>query len=329
MRGADFSKLAEAKKRRAEIAAQNPSPKNPAVVREAPAPEPETAPALLAADFWDEKRGLVVGQRGVILLSEDNGQTWTRVNSEIGTDLSCVACFQTDLAAAAGRDGVVVMTENGGKSWHPQPLSEPKALHFVSWVLPGPQLWTGGSDGLCFTWKKGDAWQRVSTDVLEFLYSADFLNNKEGWVSCTQGVLLKTTDGGAAWQRVEVPTRSDLCAVDFMDSKVGAVGGLGGVVMTTQDGGQTWSSGGALLCHIYDVGFGPGGSLMAAGEGCLMIRKSPTDNWEDLPPPSGFQILGARIQPGGQNIFVMGKELAINIVSVADKSWTPAQVKYR
>lgn len=76
--------------------------------------------------FLDAKQGWAVGDRGVILHTDDGGQRWLTQNSGVDCTLSSV-CFANDQLgwAAGGRtqpythlsSGVVLSTRDGGKTW--------------------------------------------------------------------------------------------------------------------------------------------------------------------------------------------------------------------
>lgn len=63
------------------------------------------------------KRIVAVGERGVVLLSDDNSKTWTSVRAPVTRTLTAVTFFDDKVGIAVGHGGSVLRTEDGGKTW--------------------------------------------------------------------------------------------------------------------------------------------------------------------------------------------------------------------
>ncbi len=79
-------------------------------------------PVLHSVAFADENRGVIVGERGTILLTTDGGQNWSPAKQYSEFDLYSVA-FNYDpstnqnLIVAVGNNGSILISENGGENW--------------------------------------------------------------------------------------------------------------------------------------------------------------------------------------------------------------------
>ncbi|MBI5444053.1 MAG: glycosyl hydrolase, partial [Deltaproteobacteria bacterium] len=63
------------------------------------------------------KRLVSVGERGTVLLSDDDGRTWRQAKVPVSLTLTCV-CFASERSGwAAGHSGVVLRTSDGGETW--------------------------------------------------------------------------------------------------------------------------------------------------------------------------------------------------------------------
>jgi len=64
---------------------------------------------------------LAVGDKGIILRSEDAGENWSAVTSGTSTDLRQVVWSATtpNLAVAVGLSGTILTSTDGGKTWQP------------------------------------------------------------------------------------------------------------------------------------------------------------------------------------------------------------------
>lgn len=72
--------------------------------------------------------------------------------------------------------------------------------------------------------------------------SLQFINSSTGWVVCSDGYILKTTDEGIKWELISTGTKSFLRSVSFIDSQTGWVVGNNNTLLKTNDGGNTWIS---------------------------------------------------------------------------------------
>jgi photosystem II stability/assembly factor-like uncharacterized protein len=83
-------------------------------------PVTRDAPALgRALAARDDRRAVEVGERGVILATDDGGRTWMRRTSGTARTLRDVA-FADDLSGVAvGDSGTVLVTHDGGATWEP------------------------------------------------------------------------------------------------------------------------------------------------------------------------------------------------------------------
>jgi photosystem II stability/assembly factor-like uncharacterized protein len=66
------------------------------------------------------KRLVAVGVHGVIIYSDDNGQTWLQAQVPVDLTLTAVRFADAKNGWAAGHYGVILHTADGGESWHKQ-----------------------------------------------------------------------------------------------------------------------------------------------------------------------------------------------------------------
>ena len=71
---------------------------------------------LLAVDSAADHT-LVVGRRGHILVSQDQGQNWEQSPSPVSSDLVDIQMVTPKLGFVVGHDGVVLRTQDAGESW--------------------------------------------------------------------------------------------------------------------------------------------------------------------------------------------------------------------
>jgi photosystem II stability/assembly factor-like uncharacterized protein len=117
-------------------------------------------PSLYAIYFADEKRGWIVGQDGVMLLTENGGGDWRAIESNTKHSLYSFAMVGNH-GWVVGSRGAYVVSKDGGLNWQV---------------------------------KKG------AITTMFPLSSISFCDAMNGWVVGTRGTIFKTKDGGATWE---------------------------------------------------------------------------------------------------------------------------------
>ncbi len=141
------------------------------------------------------ERIVAVGARGLIVLSDDAGASWSQVESPVSSDLLGVY-FPSKLQGwAVGHDGVVLHSADQGQSWIKQFDGRQAALqlvtHFTQHAAAGNQTAAAYLDGVKLNYKDGP--EQALMDVW-------FSDDQHGFVAGTFGTLLATRDGGKTWE---------------------------------------------------------------------------------------------------------------------------------
>ncbi|MFH1760614.1 MAG: YCF48-related protein [bacterium] len=140
----------------------------------------ETSEALYGVCFKDQNHGWIVGNKGLILCTDNGGKTWEKQKSNTFCVLRKVffinkkrgwAVGGTTRLDRTGGNGIILSTLDGGKNWTVQ-----------------------------------------SYGVTPYLYDVKFINEKTGWVTGeardgSDNSLWKTADGGKTWQWVKSGSR--------------------------------------------------------------------------------------------------------------------------
>lgn len=105
---------------------------------------------LSAITFLDEDRGWAVGQRGLILSTQDGGLDWQRGESGAPDDLNDIDFFDSAHGWAVGENGTLLATQDGGRTWTRERSGTGQHLnsvHFANRV----QGWAVGDNGTIVT----------------------------------------------------------------------------------------------------------------------------------------------------------------------------------
>lgn len=194
---------------------------------------------LRAMAFLDAKRGIVVGDNGLVLGSEDGGATWRPQQSGTTQKLMDVAFVGND-GWASGMSGTLIHTSDGGRTWSAQKTGTTQALEGL-FFLDAKHGWAVGWAGTILrTLDGGATWEAVKANEAQWSMSAVyFKDEKMGWAVGFAGQILQSTDGGLNWKVQASPVKSYLTSIAFDKQGHGWIAFDDGL-LTSADGGTTW-----------------------------------------------------------------------------------------
>ncbi|MGH7496475.1 MAG: YCF48-related protein [bacterium] len=254
-----------------------------------------------------------VGDEGLIVHSEDGGQTWVQqyMNWEMAPDnqLTAAARVHEELqdhpkqapnfspGARVGQKEPVSDLEQKvlNISKHPAnaPSEEPEssrmttsktpshlqAIHFVD----AENGWAVGTSGTIIVSRDGgQTWEAQMSGTTSALTSVRFIDAARGWVVGVDGTILATHDGGQTWQAQASRTTNRLRSVHFINRTTGWVAGGNGMILATRDGGQAWQAQttgiSTLLTSVYFIDATTG---WAVGDfGIILATRDGGQTWQ-------------------------------------------------
>ncbi len=235
------------------------------------------APEALLLDVARRgERLLAVGERGHILVSTDDGLSWTQ--AEVPTRALLTGLFMHDsrLAWAVGHDAVVLRTRDGGATWervHHAPESERPLLDV--WFEDAERgLAIGAYGGLLVTRDGGDSWQpRVLREGDDF-HLNQLASAADGalYIAAEAGHLYRSDDGGETWLPLPSPYEGSFFGLLPLAEGPVLAFGLRGRLFSSADRGQTWTRIETATEATLHTGLqiGPGRFVVAGMEGTLV-----------------------------------------------------------
>jgi photosystem II stability/assembly factor-like uncharacterized protein len=188
-------------------------------------------------DVWtiDDSTAIAVGNRGTILKTTDNGNSWDIKSYNITSDLNCVYFVDNIRGWIGGDDESVLQTTNGGETWdilsnNPMSGYNCYSLCFqdanTGWALFNPEA-SGSLYHIKITTNGGSDWfVRYSSVVPKYNICKSRGSHSNLWVVGDDGFVLKSTDGGEIWEEVSINFYPfALHSVYFINNDVGWVGG--------------------------------------------------------------------------------------------------------
>jgi photosystem II stability/assembly factor-like uncharacterized protein len=231
---------------------------------------------LLAASAKDGMMA-VVGERGHILLSNDNGSTWSQVPVPTRTLLNGVYFHDQQLGWAVGHEETVLRTQDGGKSWEivnhnsekeDNPLFDIRFKDAKNGFIVGAYgtFMTTADGGLTWDFQDfmpigGDSADDFENDGedAEDVYSEDdeeyyeddmpfdFHLNRIAeaaggrlYLAAEAGNMFRSDDGGETWLSLVMPYPGSYFGSLPLDGDALLAYGLRGNMFRSEDAGETW-----------------------------------------------------------------------------------------
>lgn len=150
---------------------------------------------LNAVFFLDQMRGWIVGEQGLLLRTQDGGQTWER--TVLSGPLTSSEGEAIEETAGVGEE--MSMEELAALGLAPPPPN----LYGVFFISPR-QGWVVGQEGtLAWTQDGGQQWSLQPSGTREALYDVGVVG-KLGWIVGDKGTVLVSPDGGRQWEGREL-----------------------------------------------------------------------------------------------------------------------------
>jgi len=208
-------------------------------------------------------RLIAAGERGHIILSDDQGQTWKQAETVPTRSTLTTLASAGGRLWAAGHDTVILTSGDNGETWTRQ-YFDPERQQ------PVMDLW--------------------------------FRDKNNGIAIGAYGLMLVTSDGGQSWEDWAVNDEDDyhLNALIALPTGTLLIAGEAGYAYRSRDGGETWESldfpyGGSMFGAVPA---GEGCVLFYGLRGHILRSCDEGDSWEELTSGSQSTLAGAAEQDG-------------------------------
>lgn len=266
---------------------------------------PKALKAVMQAGSKVGSRLVAVGERGVILVSDDRGRQWRQVPSPTSVGLTGVRFLDARRGWAIGHGGVVLATVDAGETWQrrfdgrqaaqlrldgAKSSGDEKAIaeaqRIVDEGADKPLLdlhffdsqrgWVVGAYNFAFATDDGGAtWRplvgRWDNPKSLHLYALRARNDAI-LIAGEQGLVLLSQDAGRSFRRLNVPYRGSFFTAEILGDQEFLVAGLRGNVWRSQDAGATWQQlVGGLPVNVTASGVDEAGSIVLATQAGTLV----------------------------------------------------------
>jgi photosystem II stability/assembly factor-like uncharacterized protein len=237
---------------------------------------------MLQAAAHNGNRVAVVSSVGAVVLSDDGGVNWERIELPGRPSLIDITACETGDFFALDSQRRVWRRGAGENDWQASTVDTPEATLSI-YCAPNGRVWVSASFGTLY-WSDTSLaqWQEFSLyEDLQFT-AVRFVDELNGFAVGEFGTVMVSSDGGDNWEHREpIPNEFYPMAADFLDAQHGWVGGLDGVIWHTADGGESWQRQETVTtAPIYNIHANGHGVFAVGGSAKLVELKG--DTWHSF-----------------------------------------------
>lgn len=204
---------------------------------------------LTAVCFVGERIGWAAGQWGVVLRTDDAGESWKvqRVDTSVDQPLFSVHFKDAEHGWAVGLWSLMIATTDGGSSWAPVRLPAPPGGGKTDRNLlkifadRSGTLFVAAEQGTVLRSSDGETWSYLDTGYRGSFWTGIALSDGTVVVGGLRGTIYRSTDGGRSWTESRTDLKSSITDFAEAGGKVLAVG-LDGASFVSGDSGATFRS---------------------------------------------------------------------------------------
>lgn len=238
-------------------------------------------------------RIVAVGERGLVLLSDDAGRSWRQAASPVSVTLTAVRFADARAGIAVGHGGTVLATADGGERWTVRMDGRRAAQR----VLEAARA---GTDAAALR----NA-ERLVADGPDKPFFDVLMDGASLVVVGAYGLILASNDGGASWEswgeRLDNPRGNHYYAIRRQGDTLLIAGEAGGV-FCSEDGGKRFRRiDTPYKGSFFTAELGAGRQMLVAGlRGNTWQSRDLGQSWSQLASPMPASITASVALPGGR-----------------------------
>lgn len=161
------------------------------------------APQAKSAVLLDLARAgarlVAVGERGIVLLSDDNGMSWRQAEVPVSVSLTSVQFVDANTGWAVGHGGVVLASRDGGEHW----TMQLDGLRAAQLELDAAKAQLPSASDQDVAAARVQTAERLAGEGADKPFLAlQFVDARHGLIVGAYGLAFRTDDGGTTWQSV-------------------------------------------------------------------------------------------------------------------------------
>jgi photosystem II stability/assembly factor-like uncharacterized protein len=295
-------------------------------VLDVPAAKSPLAPrALVNGIALAGDRLVAVGQRGHVLLSDDQGKTWRQASVPACSDLVAVAFATPQQGWAVGHDGIVLRSTDAGANW--TRMLDGRSAGALMLDHYRREAATA-ADPKQATALVQEAERFAAQGAENPFLDIAFENAATGYLVGAFGLIFRTTDGGASWQPLlhaaDNPKALHLYAVRAVGGEVYVAGEQGLLLKLDRASGRFRTVELPYKGTLFGITGTPRALLVHGLRGTLLRSTDAGRSWQTV--NTGLQVGLTASHTDAQGRIVVVSQAGHVLVSRDDgASFTPAK----
>jgi photosystem II stability/assembly factor-like uncharacterized protein len=247
-------------------------------------------------------RIVAVGDRGYVVLSDDQGKSWKRAKAPAAPLLTAVDFVDDQNGLAVGHDSVILATHDRGETWTQafSAPSEQRPLLDVLYMTKDVAIAVGAYGAYYESADGGKSWnpRKVIQDD-KHLNAILELGGGHLLLLGETGTILVSPDAGKSWTPATSPYKGSFFGGLVANDGSVVAFGLRGHIFRSTDKGKTWKPvDNASTAALMGGDKLPDGALViAGGAGVALVSRDNGQSFQPVPTGStrafGKAILGA------------------------------------
>ncbi|TXH57264.1 MAG: glycosyl hydrolase [Burkholderiaceae bacterium] len=269
--------------------------------------------ATMLAAAWAGPRAVAVGDRGIVLLSDDRGASWRQARSvPVSYALTAVAFVDAKQGWAVGHGGTVLATADGGETWQLQRSApqEDRPLFAVHFSDAKHGVAVGLWSLVIVTEDGGRTWAEQTLEPAPGAKKADLnllalFADAQGtlYAAGERGQVLRSTDKGLHWSYLPTGYKGSLWAGAVLSDGALLVGGQRGTLLRSDDAGRSWQPVTlASRSSVTAIAAAPGAVTVVGLDG-LLARSGDGRQFSLAVQPDGVALTAALPASGAPLLF--------------------------
>lgn len=258
-----------------------------------------------------EGNSVVVGERGHILTSTDNGDSWRQIEVPTRAALTGVFFQDSDLGWVVGHDSVILRTSDGGSSWEivnwaPE---EESPLLDVWFSDPNNGFAVGAYGSFYRTSDGGATWSFEPISEWDF-HLHHIARSAEGrlYLAAEAGMIYSSDDGGETWTELSSPYEGSFFGTLPLDGDAVLVFGLQGHLFRSEDAGETWTAiETGTTSMLTDAIRLPDGRIVVSGLGGTLLLSTDGGFSFELLPQTDRRGISSIVEAGDGQLLMVGE----------------------
>ena len=262
---------------------------------------------LWSVHFVDDNRGWISGDSGLVIHTEDGGETWQQQFTGSELRLQSIHFVDEYNGWTVGKDGNLFYTNDGGNNWNfVEGVADTHLTHVffinknVGWITGAGGLIMKSEDG-------GKSWSKKESGTSEYMTAIEFIDENTGYATAPL-IILKSEDGGESWTQAYKSGSEEY--KDLALTSVNSVwvagrnwgSGSEARIIATTDGGENWQpqETGITGSSIISVSFrNEMNGLGVGNKGKIIVTRDGGNSWDIQPADSNDFYLDAQLLPSG------------------------------